>query len=80
MKLILELTPDQLDELAQRVAEKMTKPRPKETYTIKETANLLGVCKQTIRRRIATKTIPIIPGLGAKRISAATLEKLLTQK
>lgn len=82
MRLSFELTPEQLDELAERVADHMGKQKPaqKDTYTIKEAATRMDVHQVTIRRRVKAGTIPIIPGLGAIRIPASYVEAALTQK
>ena len=49
----------------------------KDTYTVAETAKALGVDISTIRRRIKAQVIPTVPGVGAIRVPAAFVEKLL---
>ena len=82
MKLLLELTPKQLDELADQVADRLLQKKvsSKEAYTVKEAAQRLGVHTVTIRRGIAAQTIPTIPGLGAIRIPASYVDAAQTKK
>ena len=49
----------------------------KDTYTVAEMAEALDVDISTIRRRIKAGIIPTIPGVGALRIAATVVEKLL---
>lgn len=62
-------------ELASLVAGELRGRR--DAYTVAEAAEKLGVTSKTIRNRIEAKIIPIIPGVGPKRIPAAYIEKLL---
>ena len=62
-------------QLAEMVAGKLR--QRKDTYTVGEAAQKLGVCAKTIRNRIEAKTIPVVPGLGAKRIPAKFIDQLV---
>lgn len=79
----INLNDDQLPTLAKLIAEcpqlvalvAKTLRNSRDTYTITEAAEKLGVCGKTIRNRIDAKLIPLVPGIGAKRIPAAWLDK-----
>lgn len=74
---MLELTDDQLGEIADLVAQRMAPA--KAALTIPEAAEKLGVCDDTIRNRIRAGLIPTVPSIGrhAKRIPAAFIERAL---
>ena len=64
MELTLTLTDDQLDAIAERVAEKISKTggRP---LTVTQAAAKLGLCTRTVRRRIEAGDIARVPLCGA---------------
>jgi excisionase family DNA binding protein len=80
MNITFALTPAQVATIAKAVAEEL-RQRPitndKDAYTVAEVATMLGVHGATIRRRIQAGTIPAIPHLGAVRIPASAVNRLL---
>lgn len=78
MTLTLELTPEQIDALADAVAAKLGgKTKGGDALTVAEAAKRLGVSIDTIYRRVEAGTIPKIPNLGVIRIPAAAIDRLL---
>ena len=86
MNLSLELTPDQMVELAREVAAHLPAIDPArvltpETFTVDQVAGILGVCDTTIRLRVGAGKIRKVPHLGtAIRIPRAEVERLLEAK
>lgn len=79
MTLTLQLTPEQIDALADVVARKLgvSAEKSKDALTVGEAAKRLGVSKLTIYRRTKSGLIPTIPNLGVTRIPAAAIDRLL---
>ena len=87
MKVVIELTDDQLEVLAGRVADKLLEAdrieRPtaavtrRTPYTVPEAAELLGVSKDTIYRMVAAGRLGRVPGSAVVRIPAGEMERLL---
>ena len=82
MELTLTLTDDQIDAIAEIVAEivadKLSKTggRP---LTVKEAAAKLGLCSRTVRRRVEAGDIARVPLIGARArvlIPAAEIARL----
>jgi excisionase family DNA binding protein len=76
--LTLELTPDQLDALADIVARKLgvSAEKSEDALTVGEAAKRLKVSKLTIYRRTKSGLIPTIPNLGVIRIPATAIDQL----
>lgn len=81
MTLTLELTPDQIDALADAVAAKLANAKSGgDALTVAEAAKRLGVSIDTIYRRVEAGMIPKVPSLGVIRIPAAAIERMLSQE
>jgi hypothetical protein len=74
MILEIKLSDEQLGELADIVAAKLER-KDRSAYTVKEAAAKLQISPKTILRRIEAKIIPVVPGIGAKRIPASWLDQ-----
>lgn len=79
MNLTLTLTDDQIDAIAERVAEKISKTsgRP---LTPEQVGNRLGITGRTVRRRVQSGEIARVPLAGAGSrvlIPASEMERLL---
>lgn len=81
MTITIHFTDEQMQQLADRIAERMrfshADDRP---LTVKEAADRLGVSTSTINRRLAAGTIPTVPGLGRSLIPASAIAELLDGK
>lgn len=77
MKLTIELTPKQLDELAEIVAGKLATSQNVEALTLTQAAKRLGVSKDTVNRRVKAGVLPVIEGIGAIRISSSHIDRLM---
>lgn len=78
MKITIELTDDQLDELADAVAEKLARANPagkRAPMKVKAFASATGLSTQTIYRQLQAGQIDHVPGLAKKLIPARELEK-----
>lgn len=76
-----KLDPDQLAELAKMVAIEIRSITPASgasAYSVNEVARILGVTAETVRRRVKAGILPSISGMGAVRISAAHVERLIS--
>lgn len=82
MILQIELTPDQLDTLAEVVAAKLGQaaPRTKDALTVAEAARRLGVGRNTVYRHVEAGTIPKVPNLGVVRIPASYFDRVLHEE
>jgi len=77
--LTLQLTPDQLNELADAVARKLgsaAAEKSQDALTVAEAAKRLGVSRLTIYRRTQAGLIPTIPNLGVIRIPASVIDRM----
>lgn len=90
MKVVIELTDDQLEVLAGHVANKLLEAdrieRPvaevkrRTPYSAPEAAALLGVSKDTIYRMVAAGRLGRVPGSAVVRIPAGEMERVLSGK
>lgn len=74
MILQVQLTDDQFEELAKRVAIKLRVGKA-DTYSVREAANVLGVSPKTVQRRVIAKLIPRIANISPIRIPAAWVDQ-----
>lgn len=73
LHLTIELTDEQIEEIARRTAEIMRGDRP---YTVIEAAEALRWSRNTIYRLIEAGEIATVPG-GSKRIPVSEIKRLL---
>ena len=78
MILQVELTEEQIDEIARRVAQINGASNKPKSYTPAEFAAAMGggLKEKTVRRRIAAGIIRTIPNMGRIIIPASELERL----
>jgi excisionase family DNA binding protein len=78
MKLTIELTQEQVDEIAAAIAGKLGKrdSSSAKTLTIRQAAARLNVAQDTVRRRVKAGIIPKVPCLGVVRIPAYAIDRL----
>ena len=83
MKVSLELTDSQIDEIAGRVAAlvagnvPVAVPARRTPYKVAEAAELLGVSSDTIYRMVAAGRLGRVPGSAVVRIPAVEMERVL---
>jgi DNA-binding GntR family transcriptional regulator len=78
MTLTLTLTPEQLDQLAERVAAKMAPPVSGRPLSLNEAARELGVSRETIRLAVHAGKVKRVPNITAIRIPAAEIQRMKT--
>ena len=80
----LSLSPEDYQQLVADVAAEVEKRQSssvghqvKATYSVAEVAKIIGVCKDTINRRIKAGEIHKVPAVSPARISNNELQRLL---
>jgi len=74
----MTLTDEQIDQIAERVADKLRDSK-KVAYNINEAAAALGLCTKTIRRMIDSGLIRKLRGTAKIIIPATEIERITTQ-
>jgi hypothetical protein len=74
----MTLTEEQIDQIAQRVADKLRSDK-KVAYNITEAAAALGLCTKTIRRMIEAGLIRKLRGTAKIIIPATEIERITNQ-
>ena len=77
MNITLHLSDDQVQAMADHIAQRIQLSSADKPLTVKEAADRLGVSPSTINRRLAAGTIPSVPGLGRSLIPASAVKDLL---
>jgi excisionase family DNA binding protein len=78
MTITIHFTDEQMQQLADSIAERMRVSHTDEKpLTVEEAAKRLRVSESTINRRIKAGTIPTVPGLGRSLIPASAVKELL---
>lgn len=80
MNLTFQLTDDQLDAIAERVAAKMAKPVSGRPLSISQAARELGVSRETVRLAVHAGKVKRVAGISAIRIPASEIERLTNPK
>lgn len=76
MKVTIELSPEQIDEIAGAVAAKLGRREAPTTLTVAQAAKRLGVTSDTVRRRVKAGIIPRVKCMGVVRIPALAIEEI----
>jgi len=77
VKVLLDLTDEQVDAIADRVADRIRKESASDVLTVGQAARRAQVSTETVRRWVRAGILPRLPGLRSIRIPARALEDYL---
>ncbi len=73
---VYQFTERQLEELVERIAERVTKGPRKEALKVPEAAKLLNISVDALRWRIRAKLVQTLPKMGPQRIAMEEIDRL----
>jgi len=77
MSLTIELTDEQIQRIADVVADRLGRPQGSEILTVAEASKIAKVSTETVRRWVRAQRLPSVSGTRSIRIPRRSLEGLL---